>query len=155
MRAVRASLVRRQHPVPLGLNTRSKPAWSLECGDTLWHNLLRGGVAALVTAAVAVLGTVWHRAWIGVGPINPVPLGLILAFGAIAATIVALRAAWGLAGLLGAAVGAFAATQLVSLTGPGGSVLIQADGLGYAWYLGAPVMVLVVAFSPRSWYRRN
>ena len=118
-------------------------------------SLLRGSVAALVSAACGFIGTIWHRVQVTVGPVDPVPLGLILALGTMAAAMVALRAAWEMAGLVGAAVGALVATQLVGVSGPGGAVLIQADWLGYLWYFGAPAMVLLVAFLPRGWFKRT
>jgi len=111
--------------------------------------------ATLVSALAAVVGTVWHRAGVSVGSIDYLPLGIILGLAGILAVMVWLRAALGGAGLAGAALGTFVATQLVAQHVPGGGLLVHADALGYTWAFGALAMVALAAFCPRRWFSRT
>jgi len=112
-------------------------------------------VASLASALATAAGTIWHRAQVTVGPIEPIPLGLILGLVTALAVMVFLRAAFGGAGIVGAGVGAFAVTQLAAQRDTGGGLLIQADVLGYTWVYGALLLVALVAFCPRRWFSRT
>mgnify|MGYP003379900142 CR=1 FL=1 len=49
-----------------------------------------------------------------------------------------------------ATVGALGAIALLGLRGPGGSVVIQADALGWAWQIGAVAVAAVALAWPRA-----
>lgn len=108
---------------------------------------LRRWAAALVLGGlVGAVGTVLHRAYVpwGIGA----GLALVLASGVL------VRAwAW-LPGLLAYGVGWVVVVQILSLTGPGGDVLIPAhQAIGYAWIVGGMLMMAVAAFAPARWFR--
>ncbi|MDR1633611.1 MAG: hypothetical protein LBS27_01530 [Bifidobacteriaceae bacterium] len=111
------------------------------------------GCAVVCGAVVAILG-VWHRSSVTLGPVAAFPLGLILAVIGVFGCALAARALAGWAGVFGAAVGAFAVSQVSALSGPGGDLLIQGDWLGFAWAAAAPLVVMAVAFLPRRWFSR-
>jgi hypothetical protein len=114
------------------------------------------GVAWLVVgAAAATLGTVWHRAPVRWPLVGDFPLGLVIGLVLMLGIGVAARAVSGWAGLIGLAVGAFALTQTVALRGPGGDLMIQGDLTGMVWVLGAPVLAMLAALAPQSWFRRR
>lgn len=98
--------------------------------------LLAGVVAALV-------GGVSHRAapWWGlVGCIALVAVGGVF------------MRAWRAWLALGVFAGGWAVvTVILSLEGPGGSVLIMDDALGRAWLIGGTLAVMGVALVPRRW----
>jgi hypothetical protein len=117
--------------------------------------ILKGLGCAAVSGVVTALVGVWHRASVVVGPLEFVPLGLILALAAVLGWAVASRALAGWSGLFGAAVGAFVAAQAASLPGPGGDLIIQGDLLGFVWAIAAPLITIVVAFLPHRWFYRS
>jgi hypothetical protein len=119
------------------------------------RTVLRGAGCGVVAAVVTLAGSVWHRSSVALGPVQTFPLGLILGFVAVAGVAVGARAAAGWAGLIGAAAGAFLIAQAVALRGPGGDILIQGDATGFIWIAGAPVLTLLAALAPRSWFRRD
>jgi hypothetical protein len=115
-------------------------------------SLLRGTGWGAAGAVVAVVASIWHRARVGGAAF---PLGLVLACLAVVGVAVAARALGGWAGVVGAAVGVFAAAQAVALRGPGGDILVQGDTWGFLWIAGAPVLALVAVLLPRRWFKRR
>ena len=101
-------------------------------------------------AIVGVLGTVMHR--------SVRPWGLVVCLVLVLAAAVTSRAWGGLVALIGYSVGWCAIVALLSLTGPGGDVLIPAGGgraselLGQAWVLGGWLPIAVTAFLPGRWF---
>ncbi|MDR2347395.1 MAG: hypothetical protein LBD90_01990 [Bifidobacteriaceae bacterium] len=117
--------------------------------------MVRGVGWGLLAGIVTLVASVWHQAVVNVGPLAAFPLGLILALAAVAAVAVAARAVSNYAGLVGAAVGAFAAAQATALGGPGGDVLVQGDVAGFLFVAGAPVLTLLAVLCPAAWFRRR
>ena len=104
-------------------------------------------IAFVVGLVYGTLGTVAHRhAW-QVGDVS-VPWGLVLALAGVAALLVGIRlVAGGRAAAAAAAVGVVGAVALLSLPGPGGSVLVAGDAIGTIWAVGpALIAVLVVGW---------
>ncbi|MDR0593917.1 MAG: hypothetical protein LBG60_11805 [Bifidobacteriaceae bacterium] len=114
--------------------------------------VLRGLGCGLVSGLVTGLLGIWHRAGVRLGPVDFFPLGLVVAVAGVLGWALASRAMAGLVGAFGAAVGAFAASQLSALPGPGGDLLIQGDLNGFAWAILAPFTAMAVAFLPRRWF---
>lgn len=99
----------------------------------------------LLGALVGAAGTVLHRAML--------PLGVVGCLALVLASAVLARAWTGLVGLLVYGTAWVAVVQVLSLTGPGGDVLIPAGQvIGYTWIIGGMVMVAVAAFVPRAWF---
>jgi hypothetical protein len=102
--------------------------------------------ATALGVLIGVVGTVLHR--------SSVPWGMVLCLTAVLSSTVLVRAWAGLPATAGYAVGWLAAVQVLSLTGPGGDVLVPGgDGLGYVWGLGGMVVIGVAAFLPSRWFR--
>lgn len=112
-------------------------------------------VAGLIGAVYGVAGTIMHATTWGVFPI-----ALIIAFIGLVALLIALRQITGDRwAALTAAAAAVLATFILSLRGPGGSVLLPAPSegeisLGLLWSYGVPlVAALVVAWPSMSGIR--
>ena len=107
---------------------------------TLWR-----AAAALVLGLLAgMLGTVMHRAL--------PPWGLVLCLLLVLAVVLTSRAWVGWFGYVASAGGVFLAAQVLSGRGPGGDVLVPGTDLwGWAWALGAVLVVGAVALVPRRW----
>lgn len=104
---------------------------------------MRGLVALVLGAFVAVVGTVMHRA--------VVPWGLVLGLALVLCTAVATRAWGGWVTFVGYAAGVLFVVPVLAQTGPGGDVLVPAgDSLGLWWILGSALAIGVAAFAPRS-----
>jgi hypothetical protein len=102
--------------------------------------------ATALGVLIGVVGTVLHR--------SSVPWGMVLCLTAVLSSTVLVRAWAGLPGMVGYALGWLVAVQVLSLTGPGGDVLVPAgDQLGYVWGLGGMVVIGVAAFLPSRWFR--
>jgi hypothetical protein len=72
----------------------------------------------------------------------------------VLSSTVLVRAWAGLLPVVGYAVGWLVVVQAMSLTGPGGDVLVPAgDSLGYVWGLGGMVVIGVACFLPSRWFR--
>jgi len=99
-------------------------------------------VVVALGAAVAIVGAVGYRSapWWGVS------LSLLL----VLASVLFSRAWLGWSGLIAWAVPWMILTYVFAQSGPGGSTLIVADSLGYAWLIGATVVVVLVAVIPPS-----
>ena len=102
-----------------------------------------GYLVLLVSGAiVATVGSVAYR--------SIPPFGVALAI-----VMVALAAVFARAWLSWTGLGLFAAvwmsvTFVWTLAGPGGSVLIAADTLGYAWLAGGVIAIVVAALLPKK-----
>ena len=95
---------------------------------------------------VAVAGTVLHRA----AP----PWGMALCLALVLSATVVVRAWAGLLPVVGYAVGWLVVVQVLSLSGPGGDVLVPgSDALGYVWGIGGMVAIGVGCFLPGRWFR--
>ncbi|MGI9823841.1 histidinol dehydrogenase [Agromyces sp. Marseille-Q5079] len=103
-------------------------------------------IAFLVGVLYGTLGTVGHRHVLAIGDVV-LPWGLVAALIGVAALLVAFRV---FSGRLVAAVvglGVIVAVGVLTLTGPGGSVLVVGDLTGTIWSLGpALITVFVVAW---------
>ncbi|MBA8817305.1 putative membrane protein [Microbacterium halimionae] len=78
-----------------------------------------------------------------------VPLGLVIAVVACAAVLAAIRLLsedrWS---TLAAGVGMVLTTLVLSGTGPGGSVVVEASTLGVVWTVAVPLVVAIVVAWP-------
>ena len=104
-------------------------------------------IAFGVGLVYGVLGTVGHRhAW-QVGEVS-IPWGLALALVGVAALLVGIRlVAGGRAAAAAAAAGVVASVAVLSLPGPGGSVMVLSGPIGTIWaVVPALIAVLVVAW---------
>ncbi|MCM3656168.1 hypothetical protein M3147_02770 [Agromyces mediolanus] len=114
--------------------------------------LLLAGLIGVVYGAVATIG---HRQSIELGGVS-IPWGLVAGLLGVAALLLGIRlVAGGRWAAAAAAVGVIAIVALLSLPGPGGSVLIASGLVGTAWSIGpALVAVLVVAWPSLPQRRR-
>ncbi|GAA2028237.1 hypothetical protein GCM10009819_09810 [Agromyces tropicus] len=104
-------------------------------------------IAFLVGALYGTIATIGHRQAWQVGDVS-IPWGLVVGLVGVAALLIGIRTvAGGRAASVAAAVGVVAMVGLLSLPGPGGSVLVVDGVVGTIWAVG-PVLiaVLVVAF---------
>ncbi|HEU4466853.1 MAG TPA: histidinol dehydrogenase [Agromyces sp.] len=104
-------------------------------------------IAFGVGLVYGILGTVGHRhAW-QVGEAS-IPWGLALALVGVAALLVGIRlVAGGRAASAAAAAGVVASVAVLSLPGPGGSVMVLSGPIGTVWAVApALIGVLVVAW---------
>ena len=97
-------------------------------------------VAVVLGAIVAAVGGVAYRGY------PPVGVSLSIALVLFAATFVRAWSSW--AGVIAFAVPFVALTYLFTREGPGGSLLIPADGLGYAWLYGSAAALIVACLMP-------
>jgi len=96
-------------------------------------------VAGIVTAMV---GASAHR--------SIAPFGAILSIVLVVAMALFARSWKNWAGI-GVCAGLWAVTTaLLSLEGPGGSVLIAQDALGYSWLIGGTLAIMIVSMVPRA-----
>ena len=95
-------------------------------------------LALAMGALVGVLGTIQHEFAFSV-----VSLLMVVAILAGLRLLFQVRT---VAAFAGAAV--FLVVGLLSLKGPGGSVLIQANAVGYVWSFGVPIITLIVLAWP-------
>jgi len=120
---------------------------AVEPGRSLGSRLGTLAVAFLVGLVYGTITTVGHRhAW-QLGDVT-IPWGLILGLVGVAALLIGIRlVAGGRAAATAAAVGIVGAVALLSLPGPGGSVLVASGVVGTVWAVGpALIAVLVVAW---------
>jgi hypothetical protein len=96
--------------------------------------------------AIATIGTALHR--------SAPPWGMAMCLAVVLTSTVVVRAWAGLLPVIGYAVGWLGVVQVLSLSGPGGDVLVPAgDALGYVWGLGGMVAIGVACFLPGRWFR--
>lgn len=107
-------------------------------------SLLLAGLIGVVYGAVATVG---HRQEFRIGEIA-IPWGVVAALVGVAALLLGIRlVAGGRWAAAAAAVGIIGIVALLSLPGPGGSVLIPSGLVGTIWSVGpALIAVLIVAW---------
>ncbi|SFR74364.1 hypothetical protein SAMN05428970_1705 [Agromyces sp. CF514] len=118
-------------------------------GASLWSRIATLVLALLVGAVYGTLGTVGHRQVWQVGDVS-LPWGLVVALIGVAALLVAFRTIGG--GRLVAAVaglGVILMVGLLTLPGPGGSVLVVGDLTGTIWSIGPALVTVFVVAWPR------
>lgn len=109
------------------------------------RSVLRALGFLLLGVLVGAVGTVMHR--------SVRPWGVVVCLLLVLAASVTARAAAGWVASLGLLVGLSAAVQVLSTRGPGGDVLVPADGaIGWVWALGSLAVALAVAVAPRAWF---
>jgi N-acetyl-1-D-myo-inositol-2-amino-2-deoxy-alpha-D-glucopyranoside deacetylase len=111
--------------------------------------------AALAGVVVGLLGTSAHRyspTLLGVS----VPVGLVLGIAGVTALLLGLRAALpSRSHAVAAAVGILVVIVVLSLPGPGGSVLFPDSPLSIAWTFAPPLISVLVLAWPRLPERRG
>lgn len=96
-------------------------------------------------ALVGAAGTALHRALL--------PWGVVGCLVLVGVSAVLARAWVSQIGLVAYGIGWVVTVQVLSLTGPGGDVLIPAGQvIGYVWIVGGLLMVAAAAFAPRRWF---
>jgi hypothetical protein len=113
-------------------------------------------VAFLVGALYGAVATVGHRQELRIGDVS-LPWGLVAALAGVAALLVGIRlVAGGRGAAAAAAAGIVGMVALLTLPGPGGSVLVVGDLVGTVWSVGpALIAVLVVAWPKLPSARRD
>lgn len=101
---------------------------------------LRAIGCVLLGVVVGLVGTGVHR-------LNP-PVGLVLAYLAVASAAILVRAWAGSRGLVVLAGSLLVTVLAMSVFTPGDDVIVVRDGVGYAW-LGGAVIVALVGTLPR------
>jgi len=97
-------------------------------------------VSAILGAIVALVGGVAHRSY--------PPIGVILCVFLVLVATVFVRALASWLGVISFAVPFVAITFAFTREGPGGSLLIAGDGLGYGWLYGGAFAVVVACVLP-------
>ncbi|MHB1171353.1 MAG: PIG-L family deacetylase [Lacisediminihabitans sp.] len=106
-------------------------------------------LAFVIGTLIGGLGTVNHQVQLTVGGAD-LWLGVVVSLAIVAALLVGLRLVFESRAAPGfAAMGVLGAIGLLSLAGPGGSVLVPANPAGYAWTFGPAIISLAVLAWPR------
>ncbi|MEI5583336.1 MULTISPECIES: DUF6113 family protein [unclassified Agromyces] len=124
-----------------------RPADEREAASSRSARIRAIAIATVVGLVYGTVATIGHRhAW-QVGDVS-IPWGLVAGLVGVAALLLGIRlVAGGRAAAIGAAVGVVGAVALLSLPGPGGSVLVASGVVGTVWSVGpALIAVLVVAW---------
>ncbi|MDR1295518.1 MAG: hypothetical protein LBK59_11325, partial [Bifidobacteriaceae bacterium] len=129
--------------------TPASSRWAYAWLRAAWVAPVTSGLGMVVLAGLATFA---HASRWTLGPWRDAPLGIVLACAAVLAGATTVRAWAGYWGVVAAAVGAFAITQVMAMMGPGGDVLISAQPLGHAWLALAPAASVAVAFAPARWF---
>lgn len=112
-------------------------------------------IAAICGAAIGLLFTVAHHATVAIGDFD-FPYGIVLGLASEIGFLVAMRLLWETRWpTVGGAVGLVAAILVLSLTGPGGSVIVRDDAFGWTWLVSAPIAALITIVWPRRRVRRH
>ncbi len=119
--------------------------------STAWHELGRTSrvvacvLAVLMGAALGGIGTVNHQWGYSAG----FPLGVIAALALVAALVTGLRLVFATRIVaFFASVGILVSLVVLTVGGPGGSVLVPANGAGYGWSYGAAAIIALVLAWP-------
>jgi hypothetical protein len=123
---------------------------------SVWRRIGTLLVAFVVGALYGAVATVGHRQELRIGDVS-LPWGLVAALVGVAALLVGIRlVAGGRAAAAAAAAGIVGMVALLTLPGPGGSVLVVGDLVGTVWSVGpALISVLVVAWPKLPSARRD
>lgn len=120
--------------------------------STAWHELGRTSrvvacaLALLMGAALGGIGTVNHQWGYSAG----FPLGVIAALALVAALVTGLRLVFATRIVaFVASVGILVSLVVLTVGGPGGSVLVPANGAGYGWSYGAAAVIALVLAWPK------
>jgi N-acetyl-1-D-myo-inositol-2-amino-2-deoxy-alpha-D-glucopyranoside deacetylase len=106
-------------------------------------------LAGLIGIALGGIGTVNHQLVLAVGGVR-LPSGVVVALVLVAALMVGLRLVFvSRIVALAAGLGILLAVAVLTVGGPGGSVLVPANLAGYAWSYGAAMIVALVLVWPR------
>ena len=97
-------------------------------------------VSGLLGAIVATVGAVAHR--------SIPPFGVILSVLLVLMAAIFARTWSGWLGMIAFAVPYVALTYIFTREGPGGSLLIAPDGLGYGWLYGGAGAVVIACLLP-------
>ena len=124
--------------------------------SSVWSRIGTLLVAFVVGALYGAVATVGHRQELRIGDVS-LPWGLVAALAGVAALLVGIRlVAGGRAAAAAAAAGIVGMVALLTLPGPGGSVLVVGDLVGTVWSVGpALISVLVVAWPKLPSARRD
>lgn len=123
---------------------------------SIWSRIGTLVVAFVVGAIYGAVATVGHRQTLRIGDVS-LPWGLVAALVGVAALLVGIRlVAGGRSAAAAAAVGIVGMVALLTLPGPGGSVIVVGDVVGTIWSIGpALISVLVVAWPKLPSARRD
>ena len=124
--------------------------------SSVWSRIGTLLVAFVVGALYGAVATVGHRQELRIGDVS-LPWGLVAALAGVAALLVGIRlVAGGRGAAAAAAAGIVGMVALLTLPGPGGSVLVVGDLVGTVWSVGpALIAVLVVAWPKLPSARRD
>ena len=124
--------------------------------SSVWSRIGTLLVAFVVGALYGAVATVGHRQELRIGDVS-LPWGLVAALAGVAALLVGIRlVAGGRGAAAAAAAGIVGMVALLTLPGPGGSVLVVGDLVGTVWSVGpALISVLVVAWPKLPSARRD
>ncbi len=107
-------------------------------------------VSAVCGAAIGILFTVAHRATMPIGDLA-FPYGIVLGVVSAVAFLAAMRLLWDTRWpAVGGAIGLFAAIVVLSFGGPGGSVVVTADGFGWTWLILPTVAAAIAVAWPKT-----
>jgi len=125
-------------------------------GTSIWSRVGTLVVAFVIGAVYGAVATVGHRQTLQVGDVS-LPWGLVAALVGVAALLVGIRlVAGGRGAAAAAAAGIVGMVALLTLPGPGGSVVVVGDLVGTIWSIGpALISVLVVAWPKLPSARRD
>ncbi|MDQ1512676.1 MAG: hypothetical protein QOC59_518 [Microbacteriaceae bacterium] len=113
-------------------------------------------VAAVGGVLVGTLGTFKHQVGVSAATGAGLPVGLVLSLLMVAAVLAALRAAFGTRLFAAAAgVGVIVAVFVLSLRGPGGSVVVLGNVAGVVWTVAPALVAAVVVAAPAPRPRRE
>jgi LmbE family N-acetylglucosaminyl deacetylase len=123
--------------------------------EPLSHRVLGYGFAALAGVVVGLLGTSGHRFSPDFLELS-IPLGLVLGIAAVTTLLLGLRVVLpSRTHAIAAAVGVIVAIGVLSLPGPGGSVLFPDSPLSIVWTFAPAVISVLVLAWPRLPERRG
>jgi len=104
-------------------------------------------LALVLGVLIGAIGTALHRQWL--------PWILILSIVAVLSAAIMVRAWIGLSGVAAFGAGVLVVIMVLSLSGPGGDVLLPAGDtayLSYVWMAGSLLAVGAACFTPRRWF---
>lgn len=97
-------------------------------------------VSAVLGVIVAIVGGIGHR--------SIPPLGVALSVALVLVSAIFVRTWGGWSAVIAFVVPLVALSFLFTRVGPGGSLLIAGDGLGYGWLYGASGAIVLACLVP-------